>query len=309
MKRKIITGILIGISLGLIALGVSYLSKGYIEGQKAQRIKREMLERRRAAWDRLETIVRRKAIQFGPISGVVIEDLSTGWRIAINEGKAIPAASMSKLPIIAAYGRADRSGKVSLDEELTLTAADKTDGSGTLKSKPNGSKYRIRELLELMITESDNTATNMLIKRLGMDYLNGEFASLGLTGSNLARKMMDMKSRRRGIENYTSASDISRLLKLMYQGKLVDREYSQFCIDILAKQKMRDRIPKKLPKDLVIAHKTGLERYVCHDAGICYTPKGNFLITVLTKHHDKAAGRAKAYIADLALLVYNQFYR
>ena len=74
-------------------------------------------------------------------------------------------------------------------------------------------------------------------------------------------------------------------------------------------QKINDRIPRKLPKDgTFIAHKTGLERHVCHDVGIVYTDKGNFLICVLARHQDRFAKSAKKFISDIAYLAYN-YYR
>ena len=77
---------------------------------------------------------------------------------------------------------------------------------------------------------------------------------------------------------------------------------------LLGQQKVNDRIPRNLPKEgIAIAHKTGLERHVCHDVGIVYTPKGNFLICVLVKHENKLAKPAKKFISDIALLTYNYY--
>ena len=158
-----------------------------------------------------------------------------------------------------------------------------------------------------MIAKSDNTATNMLIDILGFDYLNKCFKDFGLEHTNINRKMMDMKSRSRGIENYTTASDMALIINKIYDGVLINREISKKCLDLLKMQSVKDRIPKLLPKDLNVAHKTGLERRVCHDAGIVFTKKGDFLICALIKHNYKSSRRAKRLISKLALLVYNYF--
>lgn len=68
---------------------------------------------------------------------------------------------------------------------------------------------------------------------------------------------------------------------------------------------MRDRIPKRLPADTVVAHKTGLENGVCHDVGIVFTSGGDFLICVLTKHNEKTSLLAKKLIIDIAKSVYD----
>jgi beta-lactamase class A len=199
-------------------------------------------------------------------------------------------------------------GKVKLEEILVLRAQDRCGGSGKLKDSPVGTRLSIAELINLMIAESDNTAANMLIDRMGMGYLNDSFQRLGLKDTNICRKMMDFVSRRLGKENFTTASDISLLLERIYQGRLINKGYSGMCLAYLKKQKIRDRIPRELPAETEIAHKTGLERGICHDAGIVFTPAGNFLICVLTKHRQKTARTAKDFIAQLALKTY-YYYR
>jgi beta-lactamase class A len=121
--------------------------------------------------------------------------------------------------------------------------------------------------------------------------------------------MMDFKARREGEENYTTAKDMAYLLEALYRNKFLNPEVSQKCLGILGQQKINDRIPRKLPRDgTFIAHKTGLERHICHDVGIVYTDKGNFLICVLVKHQDRFAKASKRLISDIALLTYN-YYR
>ncbi|MDO8525620.1 MAG: serine hydrolase, partial [Candidatus Omnitrophota bacterium] len=119
--------------------------------------------------------------------------------------------------------------------------------------------------------------------------------------------MMDFKSRRKGVENYTTASDMAYLLEKLYRGRFLDKTTSKRCLELLTEQKVNDRIPKKLPPDIVVAHKTGLENGVCHDVGIVYTAKGAFLICVLTRHKYTTARTAKRLISRLSLLTYNYY--
>ena len=124
----------------------------------------------------------------------------------------------------------------------------------------------------------------MLIDRMGgMEPLNMHMKELGLQQSNLSRKMMDFRARARGSENYTSAADIGGILERIYRGEILDKTRSQIALDILKHQKYRDRIPAQLPRDIVVAHKTGLENNIVHDAGIVYTPNGDFMVCVLTR--------------------------
>jgi beta-lactamase class A len=158
-----------------------------------------------------------------------------------------------------------------------------------------------------MIADSDNTATNKVIDLLGREYINKSFKRFGLKRSFLKRKMMDFSGRRRGIENYTCVSDIAMLLEKIYGNKLIDSQSSQLALSFLRKQKINDRIPRYLPEEADVAHKTGLERGVVHDAGIVFAPKGDYIICVLTKKV-KDYQQAKKFIAKITLLTYN-FYQ
>jgi beta-lactamase class A len=266
---------------------------------------RKQFLQRKAAWLGLEQRVRQEIANFNQEAGVVIKDLSTGWEIKVNENKLFPSASMVKVPIMASYILASSRGEVDLSRRLVLKNRNKALGSGILKDYVPGTEFNINDLIEVMVTQSDNTAANMLIEYLGFDSLNNYFKQLGLNNTNLSRKMMDFRKRRAGIENFTSARDLAYLLEVIYNNQLVNQQFSQKCLGILKRQKIRDRIPAKLPFNTLVAHKTGLERGVCHDAGIVFTSGGDFIVCVLTKHDYKVAKPAKKFISNIALDVYN----
>lgn len=218
--------------------------------------------------------------------------------------KQFPAASLIKLPILAAAFYAVGEKKISLEEVVTIQKKDVAGGSGKLKALSLPRKFTFAQLLELMISSSDNTATNKVIEILDFEYINSIFKRLGLTDTTLVRKMMDFSQRKDGIENYTSAADISYLLEKIYRRGLVNQRLSKLALSFLKKQKVNDRLPRYLPAEVVVAHKTGLERGVVHDAGIIFTSKRDYLICVLVKG-GKSYAPAKKFIAQLSLLAYN----
>ena len=300
MRRKIVLTIII---LSILIAGGYLFIRAY--GSYCRAGQRQiLLKERREAWEALDKTLKNEIIKFNGEVAVVIKDLDTGLEIAFNEDKLLPSASLVKIPIMASCFYAEAEGRLKLVETIRLENADKVAGSGVLKQESPGKGYTIEKLIELMISESDNTAANMLIKRMGTDYLNDCFKRIGLKNTNLAREMMDFKSRKEGIDNYTTARDIAFIMEKMYRGKLLNALVSRKCLHILANQKVNDRIPKKLPAGTIIAHKTGLEKGVCHDAGIVYTANGNFLICVLTKHKYKNARQAKGLISDISLVTY-----
>jgi beta-lactamase class A len=198
-------------------------------------------------------------------------------------------------------------GKIKLDRKVALKSSDKFSGSGILKDTRIGTTFTVEELIGLMIYDSDNTATNMLTNMVGIDYLNNAFNTFGLKNTKLSRKVAEFSLRDRGIENYTTAEDMTLILEKMYRRVLVNENVSDKCLKLLKLQRINDRIPKYLPVDVTVAHKTGLESSVCHDAGIVFTCKGNFLIVILTKHANSDSALSKEFIAKAAMYVYKYF--
>jgi beta-lactamase class A len=264
------------------------------------------LDEKQAKWATMETAVRKKIAAFRGEVGLVIRDLGTGWTMQIDPDKLFPSASMVKVPIMAACLEAQSQGRLSLDDRMTLKRSDKTTGSGLLRRKRSGSVFTVDSLVELMVAHSDNTAANMLIDRLGFAYINGAFREMGLERTNLARKMMDFVSRGRGLENYTTAREMADILERMYRKDCLSPEVSGMCLNYLKSQKVNDRIPRLLPKNVVVAHKTGLEREVCHDAGIVFTERGDFLISVFTRT-THGARTAKSFISGVSALAYKVY--
>ena len=269
--------------------------------------KKQALAKRKAGWKNLKKSIEVEMRALKGDVGIVVKDLDMNWEIVCNKDLPIPSASIVKIPIMLSYFYAEKEGRVKLDDKITLTKAQKTDGSGLLKGALAGSKYSIRDLILLMISHSDNTAANILIGTLGIDRLNGYFRKMGLKHTNLSRKMMDFKARKKGVENYTTPRDMAYIMEQLYYGKFLNKNVSRQALNILASQYIKDRIPKMLPAGTVIAHKTGLENGLCHDVGIVYTEKGNFLIVALTRHSYKSARPMKGLISRISLLTYNYY--
>lgn len=268
------------------------------------KLSKDELAKKRLAWLELKKAITGVLKAFPGTVGIVVKDLDLNWEIVSNEDTEIPSASMVKIPIMMACFNAARDGLIDCNAKVRITNSIKSPGSGLLKNAVSGTEVTVEDLIILMITKSDNTAANIIIDRIGMDVLNRYFSKMGLKKTNLSRKMMDFNARSAGIENYTTARDISYLLEKLYRNQFLDASTSKRCLEIMAGQKVNDRIPKKLPLEVIVAHKTGLENGLCHDAGIVYTDKGNFLITVLVSHKNKTAAAAKELIAKISVLSY-----
>ena len=304
MKAK---RIFIRVSAGILLVCFSYFV--FVYYSKFQEIKKQKLlyEARKNAWGSLREKLTNEIKLFKGEVAFVIKDLQTNWEISHNKNMLFPSASLAKIPIMAACFLADQEGKLKLDRIIALKTSDKLTGSGILRDIQAGATFTVEELIGLMIYDSDNTATNILTNVLGIDYLNRSFEAFGLQNTTLSRKIADFNARDKGIENYTTAEDMALLLEKIYQRGFISKDISERCLRLMKLSRTNDRIPALLPVEITVAHKTGLERGVCHDAGIVYAGKGNFLIVVLTKYTNSNSAPSKEFIAKVSLRTYNYF--
>lgn len=202
------------------------------------------------------------------VSAVAI-DLETGEYAGVRGNESVPSASMIKMIVAAAFLEAVAQGECSLDESYTLQESDIVGGTGSLQGLGAGATVSYRDLVTKMISESDNTATNVLINACGgMGAVNAEAKKLGMPGTRLNRMMMDTVAMEQGIENYVSADDLAVLFRMVYSGTFVDSESSELMLQALEQQTDNAGIPQGLPPDIVFAHKTGTLATVRHDGGI-----------------------------------------
>jgi beta-lactamase class A len=254
-------------------------------------------------WNELDSYLAGVRGRFRGVISYYIEDLQTGRTIVWNENQPLPAASVIKLPIAVSVFEQELAGRLELDAEVVLKATDKADGSGVLKRTRSGTKLTVASLLELMLQRSDNTATNMLTDLLGLEQINEVCRRQGLTATSMPRYIMDLEARDNKVENYTSATDMAHLLKALYERRILDGPSSTQLLDILKGQRVRDRLPRYLPRGVVVAHKTGLMKDACHDVGILYGRNHDYVIAVLTTEFG-SYGQAKQAIGRIARAVY-----
>lgn len=187
-----------------------------------------------------------------------------------KEDVLMPAASLIKIAVMIEAFRRKKEGTLDFSECLTVN--DVVEG-GSFYIKRRDDSVPIYELIFHMITESDNTCTNMLIRRLGAERINETVRSFGLVKTKLRRTMMDFEAARRGEENTTTMKETSELLSLLAQGRCVGPTEDRAMIEILAAQEDNCLLPAQLPHNLTVAHKTGQLEGLFHDCGIIYGRK------------------------------------
>ncbi|WP_155593810.1 serine hydrolase [Lysinibacillus cavernae] len=213
------------------------------------------------------------------------------------------SASVIKVPILLALLTYMENNNISLDSTRSISPDDWVDFS--VISELRLTQSTLYELLVWMIITSDNTATNVCIDVVGMEFLNDYFRQIGLQDTVLQRKMMDVERLAKGIDNRTSARDMAHLFTRIYQQDVLSPSYSKLVIDILSRQRVHDSLMRYLVDDVKLAHKTGGLDTVDHDVGIVYSSAIDYSIGVfLTNVTDN--DQARQLIGRLSKVVYDQ---
>jgi beta-lactamase class A len=238
--------------------------------------------------------------------GVMVEDLTTGLSSSVNAGGSMPAASTIKIPVMVEVFRQLSLGSFDLNRNVTLQASDRDWGWGDLSDARIGSRYTVARLLNLMITNSDNTAANMLIRLVGRQAINREMQALGLRQTWLANDIRSEGPIRTDLRS--SAHDMVALLEDMAHDRLVDEWSSREMLEILAGQRHNGLLPASLPFGTSIAHKTGSLHDTLDDVGIVFLENAPYAIAVMTTNLASLdAGRR--FIHNISRIAYNDLER
>lgn len=212
-----------------------------------------------------------------------------GEAAGFNEDLPLVAASVIKLPVMVEAFRRMQTGTLNPDEIVTVPPETKLPSCGALTYLHDGIRVTVMDLVTLMIILSDNTATNLLIDRLGIDAINATMTALGIPGVALRRKLFDAEQSRRGVENTVTARGIGILLTRMARGELLGKPADGSMMDILKNQRLNGKLPFFLHgRGVKIAHKTGEDDGITHDVGVVFA-KRPFVVCMLSNEVDVPA--------------------
>lgn len=249
---------------------------------------------------KLETLAK-KYPQLQP--GAFFVDLDNNNYVALQEETVYSAASTIKIPILIAFFQDVDAGKIPLDESLTLTKELMGGGSGNLQYLKPGSQISALETVTKMSVISDNTATNMIIERLGgKEALNQRFREWGLKSTAIANALPDLEG-----TNTTSPKDLVKLLAMLDRGELVSLKSRDRILTIMRQTTNQTLLPQGIEKDATIAHKTGDIGLMLGDAGIVDMPNGKrYIGSVLVKrpHNDYSA---RSLVQEISRTTYQHF--
>ncbi|MDH6106954.1 class A beta-lactamase-related serine hydrolase [Anabaenopsis tanganyikae CS-531] len=235
--------------------------------------------------------------------GVFLLDLETGGYVDVNGSSSFSSASTIKVPLLIAFFQDVDAGKVRLDEMLTMEKDMIAGGSGNLQYEKVGTQYSAMEIATRMSTSSDNTATNMLIARLGgMEALNQRFQIWGLSATAIRNPLPDLSG-----TNTTSPRDLANLLAMVNQGNLVSMRSRDLILDIMRRTERNHLLPSGLSPGARIHHKTGDIGTMLGDVGLIDIPTGKRYIAAVMVQRPHNDPEAEKLISSISKAAYQQF--
>ncbi|MDP2415167.1 serine hydrolase [Daejeonella sp.] len=240
------------------------------------------------------------------LSGLMAVDLSSGESIGINENIIFTQASAIKIPILMEVYKQAHEKKFALSDIRQLLPSNTVAGSGILNVMVDPVNLSIRNLCVLMIGLSDNSATNTLIELVGMKNVTNTMQSLGFSNTRLQRKMIDQPASLRNEENLSTPAEAVRIMKLLHEGKFIDKATSEEILSILKNNPISNsKIANGLPANIKLAFKPGGMGGVSTEWAIVYLSNRPYAIAIMENY--KTSATPSNIISALSKRVFDYF--
>lgn len=267
----------------------------------------------------LRPAVEARAAEHRGVVGVAAIDLVRGDTLALQGDERFPTASVIKVPILVEMFQQVETGPLSLDDPVVALEADLKPGSGILQYLSTPHHMTLRDAALLMIAHSDNTASNLVIHRVGIGAVNARMDSLGLPRTRLYRQLFGQNAHsfapdsaaRYGV-GVTTPLEMARLFARIHAGEAVSEAASAEMVEMLHRQLYRESIPRHLG-DATVANKNGSDSGVRNDCAIVQRDAGDFVLCVFTKENQDRSWRldheGHLVAADIARIIHERLGR
>jgi beta-lactamase class A len=274
-------------------------------------------EKQQVLWDRLRTTIGETERGLDGVLGVAILDLSSGQELIVHPDEVFPQASSIKIAVLAELyrqaGEAARGVKnnVALTDLYIVRAEDlvaESDIMGGLT--PGTTRLTLKDLATMMVAVSDNSATNVLIDRVGMARVEAMLERQGLRETHLRRKMLDLRAAAEGRENVSTPREMMTLLERLYRGEILSEPWREGFFQMLSTHK-QGYLTHDLPDSLRVASKPGWLDGVRNDSGVVFLDHRPYIICVMTTYlsNERRGEEAIASISAAAYAMFDRFAR
>lgn len=270
--RKLLTILAVSLVLLITGRNLTFLPKVPFVYNKATTYNTDLLKKN------IQNLI---ASQKGHYS-VYFLDLEHPVSFGLGEETMLKGASVNKVHIVAALYHLAGKGDINLDQKITLQKKDIQDyGTGSLRYQKPGGSYSLKTLAQLTLQQSDNTAAYIISNRMGKPKIQSLMSDFGLTQTNME-------------DNKTSLHDIALLYQKIYNNEITSPALSKELLGFMTDTDREDRLPKHLPSETTIYHKTGDGVGFVHDVGIIKDGQHTYILGVMTAD----VGGAETQTAD-----------
>lgn len=274
------------------------LSAQILFAQSAKEILKQKTERQ------LQNIVETSPF----LTGIMAVDLITGDSFSINQDLVFAQASAIKIPILMEVYKQAHNKKFALTDTRPLLASNTVAGSGILNAMTDPVTLSIRNYSLLMIGLSDNSATNTLIDLVGMQNINNTMEALGFKNTRVQRKMIDQPASLRNEENLSTPAEAVKIMKLLYEGKFINKSTSDEILTTLQKNAVENsKIAKGIPPNVKIAFKPGGMGGVSTEWALVYLAKRPYALAIMENY--KAGSSSQDVMAAISKTLYEYYSR
>lgn len=240
--------------------------------------------------------------------GLMAVDLISGESIGINADLVFAQASAIKIPILMEVYKQAHEKKFALTDIKPLVPSNTVAGSGILNAMSDPVNLSIRNYCMLMIGLSDNSATNTLIELVGLKNVSNTMQSLGFGNTRVQRKMIDQQASLRNEENISTPAEAVKIMKLLYDGKFIDKSSSEEIISILKKNPIENsKIALGVPANVKLAFKPGGMGGVSTEWAIVYLQNRPYAIAIMENY--KTAASPSTTFSLLSERIFDHFSR
>ena len=227
-------------------------------------------------------------------------EFDQGQFVDINADEIYPAASIIKLPILVRMFKSIEANQFTIFDEMKMIEEYRSSGSGSLQYSQAGRNYTMDYLAKIMIQDSDNTSTNMIMAKLGgMDDINMGLRDWGISKTYVRTWLPDL-----GGTNKTTAKDIAKILYNLDNPGFLNINSREYIIDYMSHVKNDRLIQAGLGEGALFIHKTGDIGKMLGDAGIVFAPNGKKYIVVILAKRPHNAYQGKEFIVKASELIY-----
>lgn len=250
----------------------------------------------------LDVKLKQLMLQYKTIKpSIFVWDYDTGKYVDIDASKPYSAASIIKIPVLIQLFKSIEANQLTIYDEVPLTEYYRSEGSGDLQYKAANSTYTIDQLARVMITKSDNSATNMLMSAIGaMPDVNAGIRSWGLKNTHINNWLPDIAG-----TNYTTAKDMATMLYNLDNPSFLNITSREYIVDYMSHVENNRLIQAGLGPGALFVHKTGDIGKMLGDAGIVFAPSGKKYICVILANRPYNSPLGKDFIQKASGLIYN----